>query len=80
VCRLWPDDFVSHGLGVAEGIETALSLAHAYTPCWAAIDAGNLAALPVLAGVEVLVIAQDRDPAGEMAASDCADRWAAAGS
>lgn len=79
VCRLWPDDFVTHGLGVAEGIETALSLAHAHAPVWAAIDAGNLAALPVLAGVEVLVIAQDRDPAGEKAAAECAGRWSAAG-
>lgn len=79
VCRLWPDDYVTHGLGIAEGIETALSLAHAHTPVWAAIDAGNLAALPVLAGVEVLVIGQDRDPAGEKAAAACAARWAAAG-
>jgi hypothetical protein len=79
VCRLWPDDFVSHGLGLAEGIETALSLAHGFAPVWAAIDAGNLTALPVLAGVEVLVIAQDRDPAGEKAAAACATRWAGAG-
>lgn len=79
VCRLWPDDFVTHGLGIAEGIETALSLAHGYAPVWACIDAGNLSTMPVLAGVGVLVIAQDRDPAGEKAAAMCATRWAAAG-
>lgn len=79
VCRLWPDEYVSGGLGVAEGIETALSLAHGFEPVWAAIDAGNLAALPVLPGIENLVIACDRDPAGEKAAQACAQRWAAAG-
>lgn len=79
VCRLWPDEYVTHGLGIAEGLESALSLAHGYAPVWSAIDAGNLAALPVLPGVEVLVIAQDRDPAGEKAAAACAARWAAAG-
>ena len=79
VCRLWPDDEVLGGLGLAEGIESALSLAHAYQPCWAAVDAGNLAELPVLRGIEALVIAQDRDPAGERAARALANRWAAAG-
>jgi len=79
VCRLWPDEYVSGGLGLAEGIETALSLAHGYEPVWAAIDAGNLAALPVLLGIECLLIACDRDPAGEKAARACAQRWADAG-
>lgn len=79
VCRLWPDEAVSVGLGVAEGIESALSLAHACTPVWAAIDAGNLADLPVLDGIEALTIAADHDEAGERAAEDCARRWHAAG-
>lgn len=79
VIRLWPDEYVTHGLAVAEGIETALSLAHAYQPVWACIDAGNLAAMPVLAGVECLVIGADNDPAGLAAAHTCAARWAAAG-
>ena len=79
VCRLWPDEAVTAGLGVAEGIETALSLAHAFQPVWACIDAGNLAQLPVLPGVGALVVAQDRDPAGERAARECAARWVAAG-
>lgn len=79
VIRLWPDEYVSHGLAIAEGIETALSLAHAYQPTWACVDAGNVAALPVLPGVEVLVIAQDNDDAGRAAAQKCASRWADAG-
>lgn len=79
VIRLWPDESVTMGLGIAEGIETALSLAHAYVPVWACIDAGNLAAFPVLAGIESLVIAADHDPAGVAASQACAGRWATAG-
>jgi hypothetical protein len=79
VIRLWPDEAVTTGLGVAEGIETALSLAHAFTPVWACMDASNLAALPVLPGVESVLIAADHDPAGIKAAEACALRWAAVG-
>jgi putative DNA primase/helicase len=70
---------VTLGLGIAEGIETALSLAHAYAPGWATLDAGNLAAFPVLSGIECLTIAVDNDPAGIRAADECAERWHAAG-
>jgi hypothetical protein len=79
VIRLWPDDSVTTGLGIAEGIETALSLAHAYTPVWACIDAGNLAAFPVLEGIQSLMIAADHDPVGIAAAEACAARWGAVG-
>jgi hypothetical protein len=81
VIRLWPDEAVTLGLGVAEGIETALSLAHAFAPVWAAIDAGNLASLPVLGGVESLLIAADNDESGtgQRAANALAQRWADAG-
>ena len=77
--RLWPDEAVTTGLGVGEGIESCLSLAHAITPVWSLIDAGNLSALPVLAGIEHLVIAADADPAGMRAAGACAARWSEAG-
>lgn len=75
VIRLWPDEAVTAGLGIAEGIETALSLAWAYAPVWACIDAGNLAAFPVLPGIEVLTIGADNDAAGTAAAQQCAQRW-----
>lgn len=78
VIRLWPE-VQGQPLGIAEGIETALSLAWAVVPAWAAIDAGNLGALHVVRGVDELVIAQDNDPAGEQAASACAARWIQAG-
>lgn len=79
VVRLWPDEAVTTGLGIAEGTETALTLAHAFRPVWSCIDAGNLAAFPVLPGVGSLTIAVDNDPAGITAADECAARWHAAG-
>lgn len=79
VIRLWPDDSVTYGLAVAEGVETALALTHAYRPTWACMDAGNLAEFPLLAGIECLTIAADHDPAGIAAAEACGQRWADAG-
>jgi len=78
VIRLFPHH-PGAPLGIAEGVETALSLAHADVACWSCIDAGNLAALPVLPGVPELWIGVDADPAGEAAAAECAARWRAAG-
>ncbi len=44
VCtRLWPDSEIALGLGIAEGVETALAGAHWYKPVWSTIDAGQLA-------------------------------------
>lgn len=77
--RLWPDEAVVTSLAVAEGIESALSLAHAHQPVWSLIDAGNLAALPVLAGIECLLIGADHDNAGIKAAAECGTRWRKAG-
>ena len=79
VIRLYPDDSVSAGLGIAEGIETALSLAHGFNPVWATIDAGHLKAFPVLDGIEALTVCVDDDEAGRSAANSCAERWYAAG-
>lgn len=79
VIRLWPDEAVTMGLGVAEGIETALSLAHAFAPAWALIDAGHLVKFAPLPGIESLTIACDNDPAGIKAARQCATAWTKAG-
>lgn len=79
VIRLWPDVAETTGLAVCEGIETALAVATVYRPVWSAIDAGNLAALPVLEGVESLLIVADHDDAGLRAARECARRWREAG-
>lgn len=79
VIRLWPDSDVRYGLGIAEGIETALSAAHAYKPVWATVDAGNMAKFPLLDSIETLLIFADNDKAGLAAARACGSRWASAG-
>lgn len=79
VIRLFPDDMVGAFLGIAEGIETALSLAWFGHPVWATIDAGHMSKFPALAGITELCIAQDNDQAGIAAATACAQRWASAG-
>lgn len=87
VVRLWPDEELTHGLCVGEGLETCLTAAHGFTPVWACLDAANLAVLPVLPGVEALTIVADHDEpnprtgkrAGTRAAAECAERWLAAG-
>jgi putative DNA primase/helicase len=79
VVRLWPDEDLTYGLCVAEGVETALTAAHAFTPAWACLDAGNLGELPVLPGVEALTVVADHDEAGTRAADACGRRWAEAG-
>ncbi|MBB3180094.1 toprim domain-containing protein [Variovorax sp. Sphag1AA] len=67
-------------VGVAEGIETGLAMMHVGLEfVWSAIDAGNLAALPVVPGVAQLWIAADGDPPGRSAAESCAARYRASG-
>ena len=79
VVRLWPNEAVTCGLAIAEGLESALGAAHLFQPVWAAIDASNLAQFPVLAGVDALTIFADHDNIGIIAAKACARRWHAAG-
>ena len=79
VIRLWPDEAVTTGLAVAEGIETSLAAAHVKQPVWSLLDAGNLAEFPALGGIECLSIFADHDDAGIRAAEKCAQRWHEAG-
>lgn len=79
VVRLWPDDEITYGLALAEGVETALSLAQAFGHAWACLDAGNLGAMPVLAGIESITVAVDNDPAGRRAFEQLLQRWQPAG-
>jgi putative DNA primase/helicase len=76
VIRLWPDECVTYGLSIAEGIETSLAAAHGAQPIWSTIDAGNLAAFRILPGIQSLTIFGDNDEAGRRAANACAERWA----
>ena len=80
VVRLAPG-LVTAGLGIAEGIETALSVMQGFgwRPVWAATSAGTIQAFPVLPGIEALTIFADADDAGQAAAERCGPRWVAAG-
>lgn len=76
------DDYadVTLGLAICEGVETGMALQLAdLRPVWALGGAGNLAAFPVLGGIEALTIAADADDAGQRAAEICAARWREAG-
>jgi len=88
VVRLIEDAEVTTELGLAEGVETALAVMTAMRqagrtvrPVWSALNAGNLADLPVLPGVERLYIYADRDAngTGQRAAEALARRWFDAG-
>ena len=78
--KLTSDCDVTTGLGIAEGIETALSVLSAgWRPVWACGSAGAIANFPVLPGVDSLTIFADADTAGVKAARECQAHWAAAG-
>lgn len=82
VVRVSPDEDVTMGLFLTEGIEDALSLlVSGRAPAWAATSAGAMARFPVLDGIEALTVIADNDKngVGQRAATECADRWAAAG-
>jgi hypothetical protein len=80
VIRLSPDEDVTLGLSIAEGVEDALSiLLEGGGPAWAATCAVAVARFPVLSGIETLRIFSDNDQTGKRAAEDCAARWIAAG-
>jgi len=79
VIRLWPNESVTYGLAIAEGIETALVCARIFTPLWATVDCSNLEHFAVLNGVDCVAIYADHDPPGMKAALACARRWNSAG-
>jgi putative DNA primase/helicase len=70
----------SKRLGIAEGIETALS-AHQISgmPVWAALSAGGIRDFPVIHGIKFLRIFADHDEAGISAARACKGRYEKAG-
>jgi putative DNA primase/helicase len=71
---------VTLGLGIAEGIENALTvLCNGWSPVWAAGSAGAIAEFPVLPGVEALTIFADPGQRGQSDATTCALRCQEAG-
>lgn len=77
--KLMGDPEVTMGLAIGEGIETSLTALVAGYAAWACLDAGNLAAFPILPGIEALTVLADHDPAGLAAAQKVAARWREAG-
>jgi DNA polymerase bacteriophage-type len=83
VVKLWP---IGTQIVIGEGIETVLAAATRISyrdaplqPAWSTLSAGLLERLPVLPGVERLIILVDHDIAGKDAARICTDRWQRAG-
>jgi hypothetical protein len=81
--KLWP---AGAQLVVGEGIETALAAATriqhrgaALQPAWSMVSSHALGRLPVIPGVERLIILVDHDEAGLTASGTCMDRWIRAG-
>jgi hypothetical protein len=82
ILRLTPDEDVSEGLHLSEGLETALTgMAAGFRPMWLTGSAGFMARFPVLSGITSLTLIADHDAsgAGEGAAQEVASRWQAAG-
>ncbi|GEO82598.1 DUF7146 domain-containing protein [Pararhodospirillum oryzae] len=81
VIRLEDDADVIGGLGLTEGIETALAVIAAdWRPVWACGCAGTLRDMPVLR-IPCLTVFADNDASGtgQEAGRTCARRWADAG-
>jgi len=77
VIRLQP---ASDRVGIAEGVESALSAAQVFgTAVWAGTSAGGIAAFPILKGIKRLTVFADHDEPGLKAACACCRRYQAAG-
>lgn len=83
--KLTADEDVTTVIAVGEGIETTLSIQRlpdlAGLPVWSLLAANQLAAFPVLPGIEVVWIAADNDESGtgQRASHEAAYRLEAAG-
>lgn len=67
-------------MGIAEGIETAMSASSIFkVPVWSALSANGVADFPIVNGIQFLSILADHDEAGISAARECARRYKKAG-
>ena len=67
-------------LGLAEGIETALSARKIFkVPVWAAMSATGIRSFPLIHDISLLVVFADNDAAGLSAAHACGCRYSGAG-
>ena len=79
--KLSPNDEVTGGLLIGEGIETVLSASKRFRfrPAWSLISTSGIRSFPVLPGVECVTVAVDNDTAGEEAAAELVRRYSTAG-
>src|SRR5262249_37318304 len=78
IVRLCPDDTVAQGLIIGEGIETCLTAMLEFNAVWSCLDAGGIAAFPLLPGLEGLTVLIDNDNAGRDAFATVRARYEAA--
>ncbi|TXL75633.1 virulence-associated protein E [Vineibacter terrae] len=80
VVKLTPDEDVTLGLGLSEGIEDGLAIINSgWRPIWACMSTGSMRTFPVLGGIEALTLFRDADAPGRDAAEAAAARWRDAG-
>jgi putative DNA primase/helicase len=80
--KLDPDEHVTQGLCIGEGVETCLTgRQRGLRPGWAVLSTAGVASFPVLPGIEGLHILRENDAnlAGPKACETCAARWRNAG-
>jgi putative DNA primase/helicase len=80
--KLDPDEVVTQGLCIGEGVESCLAGRQmGYRPVWAVINDRGIEDFPVLPGIGGLTIFGERDERAqnEKAIRLCADRWLEAG-
>jgi putative DNA primase/helicase len=80
--KLSPDEEVTQGLAIGEGVETVLSgMQLGFCPAWALGDAAAVENFPVISGIDALSIFVDNDASGrgQSAALKCSARWTQAG-
>jgi hypothetical protein len=71
---------VTNSLAIAEGVETALAANMlGYGPAWALGSAGAVKSLPVLPGIERLILLIENNDASREATDRCGKRWVRAG-
>ena len=74
--KLDADRNVTNRLHVGEGVETCMTARQiGLRPTWAVGSAGDVAAFPVLDGIERLTILAENDEASEGAIEACGGRW-----
>jgi hypothetical protein len=80
--KIDPDEDVTMGLCIGEGVETCLAgRQKGLRPVWCAISTAGIASFPILPGIECLHILRENDAnlASPKKVEDCASRWRAAG-